>query len=177
MSMLNPETGEIFDGKTPDGLIHPDGSEIRRTTYPGLFEVIDATLGSGPIDDETLLVNYERARDMRKSWDDEAGRMEMEIRRRIEERKGTGLPSNVFVCELKSSLSYDQVSFTPLKEILTEVDLSECMVPEHIDTVVVPDKWNTAKVKALARRYGEEAQRIVDAASLPNVPRLEVKRR
>ena len=105
------------------------------------------------------------------------GHFEMEIRQRMEGRGGTAIPSDAYTCELKPQVTYNQPAFTPLKEIFLEGDLKACLTPAHPETVQVADKWNTVKVKALVRRYGAEAERIVEAAKVQGPGRLHFEKK
>ena len=113
------------------------------------------------LSDEVLLNEYRMALARIHHWTEEAGRNEWEIKKRMEARGATAIPSDIYICEMISKNSYDKTRFAPLKELLTSVDLASCLVPAHEVTHLVEDKWNTVKVKALARRYGNEAQRVV----------------
>ena len=97
------------------------------------------------------------------------GRIREEIERRIIERKATGIPDDTYLCEMPMRYTYFQERFTPLKELLSERELAECWkpawaetVPEHVEEH--PETWQTTKVLAVARRRGQEAMKVVDAA-------------
>ena len=143
----------------------------------GAVDADTGEIGLNHLVDDELLVEYERASILKKSWTDQCGALEMEIRRRIKASGGSIIPSNDFQCELLGRASYEQARFTPLKEVFTEADLASCLVPAHEETTEVADKWNTNRVKSLARRYGTEAQRIFDAAAVPQDPRFVFKRK
>ena len=127
--------------------------------------------------DDTLLRCLEAARGSRDFQAKRAGECEAEIRRRIKERNASIIPSNDYVCEVKTTNTYDQPSFTPLKELFTETDLAACLEPAHKETVDVPDKWKTSTVIAIARKYGPEAMRIVSKARIPASEKLLFQRR
>jgi hypothetical protein len=105
------------------------------------------------------------------------GHMEHEAYRRMEERGATAIPSEDYICELALKTSYDQIGFTPLKEVFNESDLERCLTPAHTEAVEVPDKWATATVKSLATKYGADALRIVDRAKFEDRGKLTFKRR
>lgn len=123
--------------------------------------------------DSDLLEAYDRELQLRRAVQERIGRIEQEIYHRLEARHALAIPSDAFTCELVQNWGYDQSRFVALKELLTEVDLAECWAPEHEETVRVPERWNTVKVKALARRYGEKALTIVEDARIPEKPRLK----
>ena len=127
--------------------------------------------------DQTLLSAYAAHLNNIRLSQAESGHIQQELIRRMSERQATSIPSESFICELTVKDTYDQVSFGPLKEILKEVDLATCYTPAHEETVQVPDRWQTVRVKALARRYGAEAQEVVDRARIPGAPSLSFKTR
>ena len=129
------------------------------------------------MDDEELLFYYERTLMMMDFWSNAKGRAEQDIRRRIGERGGTALPNNDFACELHPKRTYDQWRFKPLLEIFNEADLKTCYEPSKEEVVTIPEKWITTKVKALSKRYGPEAERVVENASVEQAPSLTFKRR
>ena len=69
-----------------------------------------------------------------------------EAEQRMETRGATSIPSERFRCELVSDVSYDRT---------------------------VPESWNTAKVKAMARKYGDAALAVVERARVEGRPRLK----
>ena len=105
------------------------------------------------------------------------GRLEQEIQGRIRESGGTMLPSEEFICELKTTNTYDQAAFRPFLEILTGADLETVFTPAHVEQVEVKDKWKTQRLLALARRYGDEAMSIIDRARVPGVAKLRFEPR
>jgi len=105
-----------------------------------------------------------------------------EIERRILERSATGIPDDTFLCEMPMRYTYFQERFAPLKEILSERELAECWkaawaetIPEHVEEH--PETWQTTKVLAVARRRGQEAMKVVEAARQEARGNLTFKRR
>ena len=123
--------------------------------------------------DEQLLEAYSANRAAVAECRERMDRAGWEIRKRIEDRGATAIPSDVYVCELAAKNTYDQSRFAPLKELLSSSDLEACLRSEHFETVTVPDKWDTVKVKAAARRYGSEALGVVEAATVPGLATLK----
>ena len=145
-------------------------------------EIIDSARGvredvTQRISDEGLLGAYASAQELILSMQKHSLNLEAEIMRRMAQRGSIAIPSEVYVCEQTARMSYNQASFTPLKEILGESDLKTCFVPSHTETIEVHDRWDTVKVKALAKRYGAEAQNVVNAAGVRGLPTLRFKRR
>ena len=127
--------------------------------------------------DSYLLSQLDHLRKGIERYQQYAGRIEQEILRRMEERGARAIPDDFFVCEALSTMGYDQMAFTPLKEILVASELLKCLTPAHEETVLVPDKWNTAKVKSAAAKSGAEALAIVDKARRPGTRRLKFERK
>lgn len=138
-----------------------------------------ATIGRNMTDysDEALLNRYASHLDQKESIASELGRIEQEMHRRMNERQATAIHSEEFICGKETKDSYSQPAFTPLKEIFYTEDLESCLIWAHEETVQVPDRWETTKVKALAKRYGKEALDIVERARIPGAPRLRLRRR
>src|SRR3990167_5699837 len=116
----------------------------------------------GHLDDHQLLAAYHDMGETVKA-------LREEIEHRIIERKATGIPDDTFLCEMPMRYTYFQERFAPLKEILSERELGECWkaawaetVPEHVEEH--PETWQTTKVLAVARRRGQEAMKVVEAA-------------
>ena len=99
--------------------------------------------------------------------------IEQEWLRQMEANDATSIPG---VCEQVIENTYDQLAFTPLKEILHAPDLASALTPAHQETIDVPDKWKTATVLSLAKKYGREALAIVDQARIPGSPTVRVTR-
>ena len=128
-------------------------------------------------DDDSLLAQYEEELYALAMSRDNAGRVEQEIHRRLEQRNAKAIPSNEFVCELVAQATYSQDGFFPLKEILVKADLDNVLTPAHYpEPVQLPDRWNTVKVLALGRRL-PEVQAVVDKAKIEGRPKLVFKRR
>lgn len=129
------------------------------------------------MNNETLLSEYAKALEQEAQAKEHRERLELEIFQCIEASGGTMLPDTRYRCEVQHTYTYDQQALRPLLEIFNEVDLNGCFEPEHPIVEIVPDKWHTTKVLALARRYGDKAQAIVDKARIPKGRRLIFERR
>jgi len=132
---------------------------------------VDRTTGEltdlATLTDEQLLHHYAVAQQMLDYEKRALGMAEMEIRRRMDERGATTIPSARYDCQRRDKVEYDPAAFTPLKEIFVQPgDLERCWTPEHQETVTVPEKWSTVKVKAVAREYGDAALAIVERARM-----------
>ena len=132
---------------------------------------LDRTTGEladlATLDDDALLDCYATARMMLDYEKRALGMAEMEILHRMTERGATTIPSARYDCQRRDKVEYDPAAFTPLKEIFVQPgDLERCWTPEHQETVTVPEKWSTVKVKAVAREYGDAALAIVERARM-----------
>jgi len=140
-------------------------------------ETIETERPHGKLTDDELLAEMENIGAILEGFKDTWGHLEHEVYQRIEERGAKAIPSEAYICELETNAKYDQLAFTPLKEVYNEADLKECLTPAHTAEVEVKDKWTTATVKSLATKYGAEALRIVDHARMETRGRLIFKRR
>ena len=129
------------------------------------------------LSDDELLAEMEHIGAILDGFKNTLGHLEQEVYHRIEERKATSIPSEAYICEINTKKDYDQFAFTPLKEILNEADLKQCLIEAHTKEVEVLDKWATVTVKRLATRYGAEALRIVENARTETRGRLKFARR
>ena len=129
------------------------------------------------LQDEDLLRFLEVAQQRLGSVQSVIGRLEWELIERMEGRGASIIPNEEFICEVGHKKTYLQEAFTPLKEIFTDADLAGCCTPCHEETVHVDEKWNTVKVIALARRYGDEAKAIVAKATSEGPPSLKFTRK
>jgi len=131
----------------------------------------------GHLTDDDLLAEMEHINAILDGFRGTLGRLEQEAFRRMEERGATAIPSEEYVCEIEIKSTYDQPSFTPLKEVFNDADLKRCLRPAHIEEVEVADKWTTATVKSLATKYGGDALRIVENARMEGRGWLKFARR
>jgi hypothetical protein len=129
------------------------------------------------LSDDELLAEMEHIGAILDGFKATLGRLEMTAVHRMEEKKATSIPSEVYICEMETGFKYDQPSFGPLKEIFNDADLKKCLTPAHTDEVKVADKWATSTVKSLATKYGAEAMRIFENARMETRGRLKFTRR
>ena len=67
--------------------------------------------------DEVLLALYSRWRETSEEISRDLHMLEEELLRRMHERRANGIPSDVYLCEMVTDVSYDRTRFTQLKEI------------------------------------------------------------
>jgi len=129
------------------------------------------------IGDEVLLESYHAGKVAMESIITSLQGLEAEMHRRMRDRGATSIPSESWRCEIQTSAVYYDERLVPLLEILNEPDLATCYTPAHQETVDIPAKWHMTKVKALARRYGDQATAVVDGARGVGASRLLFKER
>ena len=129
------------------------------------------------LSDEELLSELEHITAIRDGFSDTLGRLEQEAFRRMEERGAKAIPSINYICEIQQKSDYDQLAFTPLKEIFNSDDLDRCLTPAHTKEIEVPERWATTTVKAVAAKYGDRAKAIVENARTETRGRLKFARR
>ena len=136
---------------------------------------LKTTVALKDLSDVDLLAQYEDSRDEASVALIVKGHLEQEIYRRMEERGARAIPDGEYICEMTQGSIYDQESFRPLLEIFNPADLVTCFTPEHMEPVAA--KWQTTRVLALARRYGNAALAIVEKAKQPGGRSLKFQRR
>ena len=129
------------------------------------------------LSDEELLSELEHITAIRDGFSDTLGRLEQEAFRRMEERGAKAIPSINYICKIENKSEYDQLAFTPLKEIFNSDDLDRCLTPAHTKEIEVPERWATTTVKAVAADYGDRAKAIVANARTETRGRLKFARR
>jgi hypothetical protein len=129
------------------------------------------------VSDDGLLEHYENALAWVEHYQRAAGHIEQEIYQRLNERGGTMMPSEEYVCEIQTKNTYLQDAFRPLKEVFSEAELATVLTPAHQELVDLEDKWNTQKLIALAKKYGDQALRIVEYAKVPGPQKLRFERK
>ena len=129
------------------------------------------------LSDDELLAEMENIGAVLEGLKNTWGHLEHEVFQRIKERGAKAIPSEAYICEINVKNDYDQLAFTPLKEVFNEADLKECLTPAHTAEVEVKDKWATKTVESLATKYGGQALRIFENARTPTRGRLIFKRR
>lgn len=129
------------------------------------------------LSDEELLSELEHITAIRDGLSDTLGRLEQEAFRRMEERGAKAIPSINYICKIENKSEYDQLAFTPLKEIFNSDDLDRCLTPAHTKEIEVPERWATTTVKAVAADYGDRAKAIVENARTETRGRLKFARR
>ena len=127
--------------------------------------------------DESLLEALEEINGIMDGYEGLKGRLEQEAFRRMEERGAKAIPSINYICEIQQKSDYDQLAFTPLKEIFNSDDLKRCLTPAHTKEIEVPERWATTTVKAVAAKYGDRAKAIVENARTETRGRLKFARR
>lgn len=105
---------------------------------------------------------------------DQHQRMEYEIIKRMEAEGATALTHPGYDVELKSKPEYDRTKLAGLREIVPPDELPKGFTPEHSETVQVPEKWDLRRVLTW-KKYGRDAQAILEAATLPGAPKLSIK--
>lgn len=129
-------------------------------------------LAANLLSDMDLMEALEDVKAQLKTYETQVGRIEMELFKRMEDRGATSIPNanpdgeQVYICEQDETYTYDQTAFAPLREIFDTFAIKECYAPEYEKTVTVPGQWVTAKVKATAKKHGDEALAIVDRAKM-----------
>lgn len=105
---------------------------------------------------------------------EEKDRLDMEIYRRMSDRGSKTIPNadengeQIWLCEKKEDFEYDHSQFIPVKERLNQTELEACYSEpyEYTQTVEVPGKFNTQKLKAVAADHGDGLPEMVANARI-----------
>ena len=125
--------------------------------------------------DDALLEEFARAKAFKDQFTRQAGQVEQELYRRMEERGATGIRGTEFICEKTVANTYAQGLLTELKVELDSADLEIVLTPAHPETV--PDKWEIQKLTALVTRLGGKPLRIFENAREPGRTSLKFEQR
>ena len=68
---------------------------------------------------------------------------------------------------------YDRSRFTPLLELLSEDEIRKCYTPSQVKEVTVPEKWNVAELKPIAKDRGYEVLNYLDNARYEKITGYE----
>ena len=68
---------------------------------------------------------------------------------------------------------YDRSRFTPLLEILSEDEIRKCYTPSQVKEVTVPEKWNVAELKPIAKDHGFKVLKYLDDARYEKITGYE----
>ena len=105
------------------------------------------------------------------------GLLEFEMHKRMTDRGSTGIQTERYTASAVPSVSYDQQRLLPLIEVFTDADLEKCYTPEHQETTRVAPRFNMVKAIPLAKRYGAEALKLIEAAKIIKRVRYVVEER
>ncbi len=121
------------------------------------------------------LVNIE---DALGSLREEADRIRLELRCRIEAEGGTELPCEGFKVALETgSPTYDYGLLVALKERLPDDELNKAYSPAYQRLMDVPEKWDGRVLNGLERRFGGEIAGIIQHARIPGHMKVVVQRK
>jgi len=143
MTIVNPETGEIFE--IPEHWI-PEADTLT---------------------DEELVHAFADGKVLEQGIRDGQGKLEMELMRRATERGATTIygKGQNFVIETKNE--YDRTKLHGLLELFNPEGRDKCFTPAHLATVEVADKWDMQQVQKYAKARGNDALAIVEQATFP----------
>ena len=127
------------------------------------------SFGKTELSNTALCATYEEALAEVAAAQAAADRILQQLYQRIEEEPGRLiLPNDRYICEIQAPPTrYDDSRLVPLREIFTAEELRTC--------VTIVEKWNKTKALPLAKRYGDAALAIVEAAKEPVTSRGRIK--
>ena len=116
---------------------------------------------------QDLITECHHYRRMTDHYQDQADHIAFIIQQRMEAAGATVLDHptcDVILAEGHASWDYSKLA--SLRELLPPDQLAKCYTPQHPETIVVPEKWNMTRAKALGR-YGAHVKEVLAAARIP----------
>ena len=140
-------------------------------TDTGQVSVVDALASN----DHELVEGIVLAQEQVKQALEVRDRLTFEAERRMLERRATAIDHPDIECILKyPSPTYDYGILVALKKKMSDEELFKAYLPEHRETITVPEKWDARIFKGW-RRFGREVTDIIDRAVIPGQPRVQVR--
>ena len=128
-------------------------------------------------DNDSLIASYIQLDAAIRELQEQRGRIEWELTRRMQDDGATAIPYETHTVALESNrVTYDPSRLTALLELVSVAELTDAgaYVPEHQETVSA--RWNATKTKPF-RKYGTEHAQIIDGARVEGPPKLTIKER
>jgi hypothetical protein len=106
----------------------------------------------------------------------ELGHIEMELRRRMRESGGRGLPAEGYEIKQTPEIIWDEMQLMTLPEVLSPAEWGEIYTPEGVKPV--PSKLNKAKLRQALRKHGENSEpgKIITACMTEIVGKITVEK-
>jgi hypothetical protein len=126
-------------------------------------------------DNDSLIANYIQLDAAIRELQEQRGRIEWELTRRMQGDGATAIPHETHEVALTATkVTYEPAFLTPLLELVSVENLiyEKAYSPEHQETV--PAKWNATKLKPF-RKYGADVAAIIDGARVEGPPKLTIK--
>lgn len=101
---------------------------------------------------------------------------ERELQHRLEARGALELPHPDLVVKLEyPSPIYDVSRLRGLAELLPSEVIDLASTPEHLETVLVREKWDARVFRTWGSKYGDAVSQVIEGAKMPSGPgRLRV---
>jgi hypothetical protein len=125
-------------------------------------------------DIQCLIRDHIQVSEAISSLRDTLGHLDMEITRWMEAEGASAIPHDTHLVSFtpgKPTYRYDILA--GLREILPPEVIEKAWMPEHEETVTVPEKWDIRVVNGFTK-YGTEVQAIIGRARLDGPLRLKI---
>ena len=132
------------------------------------------TAGIATIEDGELVLKWAIAQEAVRNQRDIAARIEVELQRRMEERKAKAIMDPYFDVRLETPQSLDPARLAPLAELVPPEEWSKGFVPAHEETIWVLSRADLRVVNGW-RKFGAAIAAGIDAALVPGQPRVTIK--
>ena len=126
-------------------------------------------------DNDSLIASYLQLDAAIRELQEQRGRIEWELTRRMQDDGATAIPHETHTVALESNrVTYDPSRLTALLELVSVAELTDAgaYVPEHQETVAA--RWNATKLKPF-KKFGTELAAIIDGARVEGPPKLTIK--
>lgn len=160
MEFFGNEAGKYIDPKTQE--------EADRVWLQAFKALTNVVYSRNPQTSEGIVDRY-------LSLQEELHSAELKLGLEFEKTGARKLDSSDPKISVKQTIKtdYDRSRFTPLLEILSEDEIRRCYTPSQVKEVTVPEKWNVAELKPIAKDRGYEVLNYLDNARIEKITGYE----
>lgn len=107
-------------------------------------------------------------------WRERLGHIEWELTCMMQAEGATALSHPDYEVRLASRPTYDYGKLAPLRELIPQAEIDKACIPEHKETVTVPEKWDM-RTALTFKKFGRDVEAILDGARVDGEPRISIK--
>ena len=160
MALFGNEAGRYIDSKQQE-----EANKVWQQAFNALTNVV---YSRNPQTSEGIVDRY-------LGLQDELHSAELKLGLEFEKTGARKLDSSNPKISVKQTIKtdYDRSRFTPLLEILSEDEIRKCYTPSQVKEVTVPEKWNVAELKPIAKDRGFKVLKYLDDARYEKITGYE----